>query len=97
MATTGAWKELFDGRKWRVAEELSGELRTDGFSVRFTRGWFELPLGAAFRSRLSTNLGRRGAVLQETDAQGVKDIPGSRLAVGAGSIKRAREEYGAIW
>jgi len=98
MATTGAWDELFGGgRKWRVAEELTGVLTEAGYTVTFKRGWFELPVGAAYQSLLSTNLGRRGLVLQETDARGVSDVPGSRIAVGAGSVRRAREEYSAVW
>lgn len=98
MATKGAWEELFGGgRKWRVAEELSGELTEAGFTVRFNRGRFELPSGAAFRSLLSTNLGRRGLVLTETNADGSADIPGSRIAVGEASVSRARTQFSAVW
>jgi hypothetical protein len=98
MATTGTWEKLFGGgRKWRVAEEVSGEVRADGYTVSFTRGRFELPAGAAYRSLLSTNLGRRGVLLQETDARGVTDIPGSRIAVGEPAVSRAREQFSAVW
>jgi hypothetical protein len=98
MATKGAWEELFGhGRKWRVAEEVSGEVSEGGFTARFTRGRFELPKGAAFRSLLSTNLGRRGLVLQETSADGSSDIPGSRIAVGEAAVSRARSQFSAVW
>lgn len=98
MATKGAWEELFGGgRKWRVAEELTGELVERGFTVKFSRGWFELPPGAAYRSPLSTNLGRRGLVLQETDDPGVSDISGSCIAVGEAAVSRARTQFGAVW
>lgn len=97
MSTTGKWAELFDGRMWRVAEEVSGPVEFAGTVVIFARGLFELPAGSAFRSPLSTNLGRRGVVLQETDAAGSTDVPGSRLAVGAASVQKARKQYSAVW
>jgi hypothetical protein len=98
MATTGAWQELFGGgRKWRVAEEVSGEVPVGPWRVTFARGRFELPAGAAYRSLLSTNLGRRGVLLTETSPDGVTDIPGSRIAVGEPALKRAREEFSAVW
>jgi hypothetical protein len=98
MATTGAWQELFgSGRKWRVAEEVSGEVKEAGFTVKFARGRFELPEGAAFRSLLSTNLGRRGLILVETSPDGSQDIPLSRIAVGEHSVARARKEFSAVW
>jgi hypothetical protein len=97
MATKGTWEELFGSRKWRVAEEVTGELTEAGFTVRFSRGRFELPLGAAFRSVLSTNLGRRGVVLTETNADGSADIPGSRIAVGEAAVSRARAQFSAVW
>ncbi len=97
MATKGAWEELFGGRKWRVAEELTGELTEAGFLVKFSRGRFELPVGAAFRSVLSTNLGRRGLVLVETNADGSDDIPGSQIAVGEAAVSRARTQFSAVW
>jgi hypothetical protein len=98
------WDELFSGRKWRVAEEVSGTVQQDGVTVTFDRGRFELPVqlpdnpdGAAFRSLLSTNLGRRGVLLQETDETGSSDVPGSRITVGTGSLQKAREQYAAVW
>lgn len=98
MSTTGMWDELFGtGRKWRVAEELTGTLPDSGYDVTYDRGRFELPPGAAFRSLLSTNLGRRGVVLVETSPDGSTDIPGSRIAVGAGALERARKEFSAVW
>jgi hypothetical protein len=108
VSTTGKWEELFGGgRKWRVAEELTGSVRVDGkyadgerkrgIAVTFARGEFEVPVGAAFASVLSTNLGRRGVVLQETSPDGSADIPGSVIAVGNGSVDKARREYSAVW
>jgi hypothetical protein len=107
VSTTDQWDELFGGgRKWRVAEEVTGtELANGdtgagliaGIPVVFDRGRFELPPGAAYRSLLSTNLGRRGVLLAETSADGAADIPGSRIAVGEPAVKRAREEYSAVW
>jgi hypothetical protein len=106
MATTRAWDELFGGgRKWRVAEELTGTAAADGLRggevvpavVTFTRGAFELPAGCAYKSLLSTNLGRRGVVLVETSADGALDVPGSRIAVGEPAVERARREYQAVW
>lgn len=108
MSTTGSWGSLFQGRKWRVAEELTGTVTvkaapSDGskgkvsVTVAFQRGVFELPPGAAYRSPLSTNLARRGVVLQETDAAGELDIPGSRIALGATAVEMARQNYQAVW
>jgi hypothetical protein len=97
VSTTGRWDEFFLGRKWRVAEELTGVVAEGGVSVTFTRGRFELPEGSAYRSPLSTNLGRRGLVLVETDETGAADIPGSRLAVGEPAVSKARAQYSAVW
>jgi hypothetical protein len=98
MATKGAWEELFGGgRRWRVAEEVSGEAAEAGYTVKFTRGRFEIPVGAAYRSPLSTNLGRRGLVLIETSADGSTDVPGSRIAVGEAAVSRARSQFSAVW
>lgn len=97
MATKGTWEELFSGRKWRVAEEVSGEVTYRGYTVKFTRGRFEIPVGAAFRSLLSTNLGRRGLLLVETNADGSADLPGPRIAVGEHSVSRARSQFSAVW
>lgn len=97
MSTLGTWDELFAGRKWRVAEELTGSVRHNKALVVFERGEFELPAGSAFRSLLSTNMGRRGVILQETDATGETDIPGSRIAVGHKSVVKARQDYSAVW
>ena len=98
MSTTGKWDELFgSGRKWRVAEELTGVLPDSGYDVLFDRGRFELPPGAAFRSLLSTNLGRRGVILVETGDDGSTDFPASRIAVGTAAVDKARRDYGAIW
>jgi hypothetical protein len=101
VSTTGRWDELFRDRRWRVAEEVSGEhVQGKGaprIRVTFTRGLFEITAPGAFRSPLSTNLGRRGVLLQETDATGAADIPGSRMAVGAAAVKKAREQYSAVW
>jgi hypothetical protein len=107
VSTTGQWDELFGGgRKWRVAEEVSGTQLSrgdrDGAVVRdipvtFTRGRFELPEGAAYQSLLSTNRGRRGVLLVETSPDGSSDVPGSRIAVGEAALLKAREQYAAVW
>jgi hypothetical protein len=100
VSTTGQWEALFSGRKWRVAEELTGTVAVpgqQGVSVIFQRGRFEVNAPGAFQSPLSTNLGRRGVVLKETDAEGKTDLPGSRITVGAAALKKAAAEYGAIW
>jgi hypothetical protein len=107
VSTTGQWDELFgNGRKWRVAEEVTGTVAADGYRdadvvrgvpVVFDHGRFELPEGAAYRSLLSTNLGRRGVLLVETSADGSTDVPGSRIAVGEPAVKKAREQYAAVW
>ena len=107
MSSTGQWEELFgNGRKWRVAEEVTGTEPANGdtgagimagIPVVFDHGRFELPEGAAYRSLLSTNLGRRGVLLVETSADGSADVPGSRIAVGEPAVKKAREEFSAVW
>jgi hypothetical protein len=103
MTSTGRWEELFAARKWRVAEEITGQAEVPAgngqpaIRATFTRGEFEIAPPGAYRSPLSTNLGRYGSVLQETDQGGGTDIPGSRIAVGAGAVRKAREQYGAIW
>lgn len=100
MTTTGSWDKWFKDRKWRVLEECSGTATVRGIAVKFRRGVFDIipgKNGGAFRSPLSTNLGRHGLVLQETNADGSLDIPGSRAVFGESAVKRARAEYGAVW
>lgn len=101
MSTTGQWEALFGGgRKWRVAEEVSGEIAAPGrpdIAVTFDRGRFTIAAPGAFRSPLSTNLGRRGVLLQETNPTGEVDIPGSRIPVGEPALRRASKEYEAVW
>ena len=97
MSTLGTWDELFASRRWRVAEELTGSVRHNKALVVFERGEFELPVGSAFRSLLSTNMGRRGVILQETDLEGTADIPRSRIAIGIKSLAKARADYSAVW
>ena len=107
MSTTGMWEELFAERRWRVAAELTGIVHADGHHegkvlvagapVTFDKGAFELPAGCAYQSVLSTNKARRGIMLQETSQAGDEDIPGSRIALGAPAVKRAREVFGAVW
>ena len=104
MSTTNMWEELFgNGRKWRVAEELTGDIAAAAgpgepeVLVRFDRGWFSMQAPGAYRSPLSTNLGRRGVVLVETDDSGSVDCPGTRIAIGVHALRRARREHAAIW
>jgi hypothetical protein len=104
VSTTDRWEELFGGgRRWRVAEEVSGTVtipRRRGqpaVTITFTRGNFTVAAPGAYQSPLSTNKGRTGVLLVETDDAGAADYPGTRMAVGAPAVKRAREKYGAIW
>jgi hypothetical protein len=100
VSTTGMWEELFRDRHWRVAEEVTGQRSVPGeppVVVTFDRGRFSVAAPGAYRSPLSTNLGRRGVVLVETDDAGALDIPGSRIAVGEPALNRAREKFGTIW
>lgn len=102
MSSTGQWDAMFgDGQKWRVCEEVTGAIEQDGCTVTFDRGQFEItPLterGGAYRSPLSTNLGRRGVLCVRTDAAGATDLPGTRQAFGAAAVERARKEFGAVW
>lgn len=98
MSSTGQWEALFgDGQKWRVCEEVTGVIEQDGCRVAFDRGQFEITAPGAYRSPLSTNLGRRGVLCVRTDAAGATDLPGSRQAFGAAAVERARAEYGAVW
>jgi hypothetical protein len=94
------WEGLFADRKWRVAEEISGAASDPAHPellIVFTRGLFEMKEPAAYRSPLSTNLGRRGAVLQETSPDGTSDVPGSRLVVGNHALRKARSQFSAVW
>jgi hypothetical protein len=94
------WETLFRDRKWRVAEEFTGTVRAPGYrgiKVTFARGRFELPPGVAFQSPVSTNMGRRGVLLVETSADGSSDLPGSRLTLGEAAVKKAREQFSAVW
>lgn len=104
MSTTGQWEALFGGdRKWRIAEEVSGEVTVPAvkgqqeIAVKFDRGRFTITAPGAFRSPLSTNLGRRGVLLQETNPTGDVDIPGSRMPVGDPALRRASKEFEAVW
>ena len=102
MSTTNKWAELFRGRKWRVLEEATGQVRRTAsggspVTITYHRGVFTFSPPGSYSSPLSTNKGRRGLVLQETDAAGTDDIPGSRIVVGEPAVKRARDEFGAVW
>lgn len=103
MSTTDRWEELFRGRKWRVAEEVSGEVTIPKrrgqpeIVITFRRGNFTVAAPGAFQSPLSTNKGRAGVLLVETDSSGSVDYPGTRMAVGAPAVRKARQEYGAVW
>jgi hypothetical protein len=102
VSTTDQWEVLFGGgRKWRIAEEVTGTTRRPGrhgeVVTSFTRGRFEITNGA-FRSPLSTNLGRRGWFLVETNADGSRDLePRSTLSVGLDALDEARKKYEAVW
>lgn len=103
MSTTDRWEELFRGRKWRVAEEVSGTVTVPKrrgqpeITITFRRGSFTVSAPGAFQSPLSTNKGLSGVLLQETDDSGSVDYPGTRMAVGAPAVRKARQEYGAVW
>lgn len=103
MSTTDRWEELFRGRRWRVAEEVSGTVtipKRRGIPevvITFSRGNFTVAAPGAFQSPLSTNKGRAGVLLVETDDSGSRDFPGTRMAVGAPAVRKARQVYGAVW
>jgi hypothetical protein len=97
VSSTGSWEEWFAGRHWRVAEEVTGTVEQDGVQVTFTRGAFTIAPPGAFRSALSTNLGRKGLLLQETDVTGAHDITGSRAVFGTSAVAKARERFGSVW
>jgi hypothetical protein len=99
MAATRSLDEWFgDGRKWRVAEEVTGTATMQkGIKVVFDRGHFTIapsPPGG-WRSPLSTNASNRGFVLIETDPTGAHDI-GERVAFAEQHVRQARKQ-GAIW
>jgi hypothetical protein len=101
VSTTDQWDVLFRDRKWRISEEVTGETRRPGrkgeIVTTFTRGRFEIVNGA-FRSPLSTNLGRRGWLLTETNADGSRDLePRTRVAIGLDALDKARKDYEAVW
>jgi hypothetical protein len=101
VSTTKKWDELFYERRWRVGEEYTGAVRDGGVTVTFDRGRFSIE-GGAYQSPLSTNRGRHGVLLIETDAGGAADLAGPdgrkvKLAVGEPAVKRARDEFGAVW
>lgn len=88
------WAGYFATRKWRVAQEVTGEGEDNDCLVTFKRGKFEIHGDGVFHSPLSSARGRRGILLQETDEDG-GDIKGSRIAVGEIVMRRARQE-GAV-
>jgi hypothetical protein len=85
-------------RRWHV---LAGSELSAGPVITYDRGRFSMR-GVAYQSPLSTNRGLRGVILVETDAEGRHDLTGPdgrkvRIAVGEPAVKRAREQFGAIW
>jgi hypothetical protein len=96
VAGNSKWDELFGTRRWRVAAEWSGYVEPDeGGRVTFDHGEFTIDAPGAFRSPLSTNLGRVGVLLQEVAPDG-SDVPDSLIPFGQPAVKRAREEFHAL-
>lgn len=82
-------------RRWRVAEEVTGEVTVGkGVVVQFDRGKFEME-GGKFTSPGSTARGRKGILLQEVDKETGADIEDSRVSVGEVALQQARR-LGAI-
>lgn len=89
------WAEYFAARKWRVAEEVSGNTRVNGVKVYFAKGRFTVEAPGAFRSPVSGNPGRIGVLLQEVGEDGA-DIADSLVPFGKPAVERARKEFNAI-
>ena len=89
----GSWDEYFATRKWRVATEKTGTVTDGPATVRFLQGGFTIE-GGKFHSPLSSARGASGMLLQEVAADST-DIPGSQIAVGVVTLRKARKS-GAV-
>jgi hypothetical protein len=81
--------EYFDGRRWRVASELTGREKDGPATVAFTQGRFTVT-GGKFSGPGSSARGAKGILLQEIDDKS-EDIEGSLVAVGESTFRRARK------
>lgn len=97
------FREWFEGRRWRIADEMSGErpVTIQGMTttMTFSAGQFTVPAPGKFHTPLG-HAGRTGFLIIEIDAQG-QDITGDdgypvTATFGATALAKAQEVYGQI-
>ena len=83
----------FEGRRWRVMDELSGTVAVGGIQVAYDRGAFEIAQPGVYVTPLG-NRGRRGYLVIETGADGCEAL--LAVAFGEATLRRAQRDYGLI-
>jgi hypothetical protein len=86
-----AW---FEGRRWRVMDEVSGTVIVGGVQIDYANGEFEIASPGVYVTPLG-NRGRRGYLVIETDADG-HDLPAHAEAFGEATLRRALLTYGLV-
>jgi hypothetical protein len=84
----------FEGRRWRVMDELSGTVTVGQVRIAYASGEFEIAPPGVFVTPLG-HRGRRGIAIIETGEDG-RDIPGTSVAFGEATLRRASSAYGTV-
>jgi hypothetical protein len=85
----------FEKRHWRVAGETNGLRTRDGITILYDHGEFWVQHPGVFQTPLG-HRGKRGFLVMETDVNGSDLNPPSVAAFGHLTLKRARDEFGAV-
>lgn len=92
------WQEKFaswfEGRRWRVMDELTGTVTVEGIAVAYDKGAFEIDQPGGYVTPLG-NHGRRGYLVIETGPDG-HDLPVHAEAFGEATLRRASATYGLV-
>jgi hypothetical protein len=98
------FKEWFEGRRWRIADDWTGERPaivdagngTDmTLLLRFNHGRFLIPPPGRFHTPLGHG-GRQGVIIIELDELGQDKVPERAVPFGITTLKSAQKAYGLI-
>ena len=93
------FREWFEGRRWRVMTEATGERELTGddlpvpIVITFNQGRFKIPPPAKFHTPFGHG-GRQGILIMELDENG--QDTGTIAAFGVTALAKAQQIYGLI-